>query len=473
MAATKLAFVSDIHHYSPTLGTTGRAYELRSGSDQKCLAESGAITDAAFDLLAKSDVDAVVVSGDVSNDGEQASHNEFIEKVRRLQKSKPVYLITSTHDWCTDGNPRRFVGNEVFRDVPTYDAEALDALYAPVGREALVCEYETGRGFHSRCFQVSPTLRLLAVNDDMDGEGGRSGYSEAHLLWMEAQIKDAKEKGMDVVATEHHLMLWGISGLINKGQSISDNFAVAERLADAGLRLLFVGHSHMQRTTEFVSKAGNKLTQVNVGSLTGHPAPINFVTIEDGQAEVTVEPLREFTYEGQTLGADYIRDHSTAVLTNVLHAAATDKNELRDRLGAHGIRVKPLDKIYFLVRHFARLALRVTVGGAGRRVNALTFGTRVNRKAVRALKKEPLLPLILQIFLCVFDGSASAKTLPAPAKVIATDVSTLPRRVVRKLPLGKARKEKLYKTFGQIEGVVKELLYPSAPDNQHCFIDLK
>ena len=188
---------------------------------------------------------------------------------------------------------------------------------------------------------------------------------------------------------------------------------------------------------------------------------------------MTVEPLREFTYGGQTLGADYIRDHSTAVLTNVLHAAATDKNELRDRLGAHGIRVKPLDKIYFLVRHFARLALRVTVGGAGRRVNALTFGKGVNRKAVRALKKEPLLPLILQIFLCVFDGSASAKTLPAPAKVIATDVSTLPRRVVRKLPLGKARKEKLYKTFDQIEGVVKELLYPSAPDNQHCFIDLK
>ena len=39
----KLTFIADLHHYSETLGTNGRAYELRSGSDQKCLGETGAI----------------------------------------------------------------------------------------------------------------------------------------------------------------------------------------------------------------------------------------------------------------------------------------------------------------------------------------------------------------------------------------------------------------------------------------------
>ena len=51
----KFTFLADLHYYSKTLGTSGRAYELRSGSDQKCLAESGAIIDAAFDHLAQSD----------------------------------------------------------------------------------------------------------------------------------------------------------------------------------------------------------------------------------------------------------------------------------------------------------------------------------------------------------------------------------------------------------------------------------
>lgn len=470
MMKTKLAFIADIHYYSPSLGTEGRAYELRSGSDQKCLAESGAIVDAAFDLLKKSDVDAVVISGDVSNDGEKVSHDELCEKFEAFNREKPLYLITSTHDWCTDHNPRRFVGNEVFHDVETISAEALDKKYEPFGAENLVSVYTTDRGFHSRCFQVSESLRLLAVNDDMDGPGGKSGYSENHLRWMEAQIKDAKEKGMDVIATEHHLLLWNISGLINKGQSIGDNFAVAERLADAGLRLMFVGHSHMQRTTEYVSKAGNKITQVNVGSLCGHPAPINYLTVENGVAHLKVESLPGFTYQGEYKDASFLRDHSTAILTNLLHAAVNDKEDFRERLVSQGIRIKPLDKIYPIIRRFAKMALTITVGKAGRKINALTFGRGIHRKALKALKNEPLLPLILDIFLCVFDGSAAAQTMSEDVKTIATDVSTLPGRIVKKLPIGKKKKEKIYRTTGEIENILRELIYPSAPNNQESDI---
>ena len=469
---TKLAFVSDIHYYSPRLGVTGRAYELRSGADQKCLAESGAITDAALSFLAQSDVDALVVSGDVSNDGERCSHEEIREKLAGFQKAKPVYLITSTHDWCTDGNARRFEGDNVFHDVDTLDAPALDAFYESFGRNACIDTFVNGRGFHSRCYQISAGLRLLAVNDDMDGEGGRSGYSEAHLQWMERQIRAAKASGMDVIATEHHLLLHNISGLINKGQSIADNFDVAARLADAGLRLIFVGHSHFQRTTEFTSPAGNKITQVNVGALCGYPAPINFVEVENGKARVHVSYIEHFSYNGKACGAGYIRDHSAAVLLNILNAAAHDKAELKDRLGAHGIRIKPLDKVYFLIRTVARKALKISVGRAGRCINFFTFGKGISRRALKAHKNEKLLPYIITIFLCLFDGSYLAKDLPDTVKTVALDVSTLPRRVIGKLPIKKAKKEKIYRTTDQIENLMQELMYPAAPDNLQCEIDL-
>ena len=469
---TKLAFAADIHYYSPRLGTEGRAYELRSGSDQKCLAESGAVVDAALARLAASDIDALVISGDISNDGERVSHEEIREKLEAFREKKSVYLITSTHDWCTDGNPRRFEGDNVYHDVEAFDAPTLDAYYAHFGKEACIAEYETGRGFHSRCFQISEDVRLLAVNDDMDGEGGKSGYSEAHMQWMEAQIRDAKAAGCSVIATEHHLMLYNVAPLINKGQSISGNYEAAARLADAGLRLLFVGHSHFQRTTEFISPAGNKLTQVNIGSLCGYPAPIDFLEIENGKARLNVEFLQGFTYNGKEYGADFFREHSAAVLLNILNAAAESKEELRDRLGAHGIRVKALDKIYFLIRRIAKKALKISVGRAGRLVNFFTFGKGVNRKAVRAHKKERLLPWIIDIFLCLFDGSAIARDMPEDVKAIAADVSTLPRRVISKLPLGKAKKEKIYRTTGQIEAIAHELVYPGAPDNLACEIDL-
>ena len=51
----KLTFIADTHHYSKTLGTTGKAYELRSGSDQKCLAETSEIINSAFEQSGRHD----------------------------------------------------------------------------------------------------------------------------------------------------------------------------------------------------------------------------------------------------------------------------------------------------------------------------------------------------------------------------------------------------------------------------------
>ena len=84
----KLTFIADTHHYSKTLGTSGRQYELRSGSDQKCLAETGEIIDAAFEKIANSDTDVVLIAGDVSNDGELVSHIEFKKKARQTSKKE-------------------------------------------------------------------------------------------------------------------------------------------------------------------------------------------------------------------------------------------------------------------------------------------------------------------------------------------------------------------------------------------------
>ena len=44
----KFYLITDLHHYAPSLGTSGKAYEKWNNKEQKCLAETGAIIDAAF-----------------------------------------------------------------------------------------------------------------------------------------------------------------------------------------------------------------------------------------------------------------------------------------------------------------------------------------------------------------------------------------------------------------------------------------
>ena len=177
---TKLTFIADTHHYSKTLGTKGRQYELRSGSDQKCLAETGEIIDSAFDYISKSDTDAVLIAGDVTNDGEKVSHLEFREKLKALAKSKKVYVITATHDWCCDENPRRYDGDKVFHDVEVMKSSELRDFYFDFGPKDALSEYITHIGTCSYVVQISENVRILALNDDKN-QNGHAGFTEEHF----------------------------------------------------------------------------------------------------------------------------------------------------------------------------------------------------------------------------------------------------------------------------------------------------
>ncbi|MBQ4266999.1 MAG: metallophosphoesterase, partial [Clostridia bacterium] len=194
----KLTFIADLHHYSETLGTSGRAYDLRSGSDQKCLAETGAIIDSAFKKIAENDTEAVIILGDITNNGEIVSHEEIREKLYELKKKKPVYVITATHDWCCDKNPRRFEGASTFHDVPVMKPENLRDFYKDFGPEEAHSEFFTHLGTSTYTVDIGDKVRLFCFNDDQNGKG-KSGYKEDHLQWIESEIKKARKEGKIVL----------------------------------------------------------------------------------------------------------------------------------------------------------------------------------------------------------------------------------------------------------------------------------
>lgn len=470
MASYRLAFIADIHHYSEKLGITGRAYELREGSDQKCLKETGAVLDTVFEKLLDDGTDCVCIAGDITNDGEKVSHDEVKAKFLRFNEKKKLYVITSTHDWCSDHNPRRFEGNEIFHDVDTLTASELTEYYSVFGEKDCISSYTTPIGLVSRCFQVCDGLRLLAVHDDCDAEGGKSGYSEAHLGWMVKMLKEAQRDNCKVIAMEHHLLLHPFCKLINGGQSIGSNFETASVLADNGLRLMLVGHSHMQRTTEFVSEKGNKITQINLGSLTGYPAPVTYLDFDGENVKVSVEFTQEFTYKGIKCDADYLKKHTTGVLINLIEAGASDKTDFYERLRANGIKIPSYNLLYPFIRFVCKRLTKAKCGGAGRLINFFTFGKGVDKKALKEIKKMPLLGLVTKVFLSIFDGSYAVKDSTRAERRVVCSVGSLPSRVIKKLPI--KNKEKILVTTNQIDALTKELMYPSSPDNMNTVIAL-
>ena len=72
--------VTDTHFFSPFYSREGEAYEKRSVTDQKCVAETPAIVDAGFEQIAKDkDTNIILIPGDLVYRGEYQSHVDLRE----------------------------------------------------------------------------------------------------------------------------------------------------------------------------------------------------------------------------------------------------------------------------------------------------------------------------------------------------------------------------------------------------------
>ncbi|MCM1286333.1 MAG: metallophosphoesterase [Acetobacter sp.] len=429
---TKLTFIADTHHYSKSLGVSGRAYQLRSGSDQKCLAETGDIIDAAFEKIACSDTDAVMIAGDVTNDGEMVSHLEFREKLYRLKKSKKIYLITATHDWCCDENPRRFKDNDVSNDVEVMPSNKLPEFYKDFGVGDALSVYTTHIGTCSYVAQLSDNVRLLALNDDKNANN-HAGFTEEHFEWIEEQIKKAYEDKCIIIGMEHHLLTPHISPLLTGGGTcVADRGYVASRLADAGLKYMFVGHSHIQNTTDFKSQNGNVIKEVNIGSLVGYPAPIvNVIVNDDMTLNYEVEYLDTFLINGRSVDAqDFLRIHAVSIIHRVLDAPC--RQEFADRLTALQLNGEKFSVIFPLIKRILKNIKRDTVADVYRRLKHLGLAEYVDKDAFCAYQNKRLISIIDEIWLSALDGSRVKYEKDSDYYRLVMSVISIPCKIFKK-----------------------------------------
>ena len=405
----KITFIADTHHYSKTLGTTGKAYELRSGSDQKCLAETGEIIDAAFQQIAESDTDAVFILGDVSNDGEMVSHIEFREKLYELKKSKPVFVITATHDWCCDGNPRCFDGDTVSNDVEVIRSDELPEFYKDFGPAQAIDSFITKIG--TVCYTVQPgkKVRVLCLNDDKN-ENDHAGFTEDCWQWIERQIENAKKDGCLLIGAEHHLLMPHVSPLIAIGSvCVADKEYVASRFADAGLRYMFVGHSHMQSTAKFTSEKGNTITEVNVGSLCGYPAPIVNVTVNDNETiTYDVDHLKTFVLNGrETEAMPFLAKHATDLINRVLECKT--KEEFSEKLSALQLSGSKLSAYWIVAKPVLHKLNTMLAYDVYKLLRSFGLAKYIPKSAAERYHYKPLKEFINEILLSVFDGVLDPK----------------------------------------------------------------
>lgn len=436
MPPLKLTVIADTHYYDTSLGVSGEAYRLRSASDQKCLAETDAIISAAFQKIAESDSDAVLLPGDLTNDGERICHEKMREKLYALQKHKRVFVTTATHDWCCDENPRRFDGANVYHDVETVPSEELYTLYNDFGTAAARDRFVTHLGTASYLADLSDDVVLLALNDDQNGKG-KAGYKADHLQWILRTIRRETAAGKTVIGMQHHLLYPHLSPLLTNGCCCGERETLLEQLCDAGLRLMFVGHSHIQCIDRYVSENGNELIEVNVGSLCGYPAPMVQAEITAEEIRIHTDFLKSFSYNGKTEDAQsYLRAHAVHLIGGVLDTFADgNRQTMAKKLASFGISdAQSLTEKYGgIFQLAARKICTLTVGKVYRILRCLPVKTDFSARDIAAICNVPLTDIANDLLLAALSGTPIGAHKPPAYTNVLGAAGKLPLQILSAL----------------------------------------
>ena len=82
----KIAVLSDTHYFSPSMIKDCPDFEKDKNSDRKLLEESSSILDSALQSIKEDKPDVLIISGDLTKDGEKKCHEEFAAKLENLKK---------------------------------------------------------------------------------------------------------------------------------------------------------------------------------------------------------------------------------------------------------------------------------------------------------------------------------------------------------------------------------------------------
>ena len=278
--ALTLFVATDLHYLAPALTDHGPYFEkITSRGDGKVMAYSEELVEAFVEQVIDRRPDALILSGDLTFEGERASHEALADKLARITAAGiPVLALPGNHD-LNNTSAARYAGEGYERVDSVTSLEFLD-IYRPFG---YADAFARDRASLSYMASLSPTLRLLMidVNDSIEGE-----VDSQTLAWAGEQLAQAKQDGCRVIAVSHQNLLLH-SSLFAYGFTIDNAFALQALYADAPVLCSLSGHIHMQHISE--SETG--LRDIATSSLAVSPNQYGVLTLTQSELSYRTETV--------------------------------------------------------------------------------------------------------------------------------------------------------------------------------------
>lgn len=397
----KISVISDIHLLPENMIAHNEAFLSHLNKDRKLLEESQALLEAALEKVADNGSQVLLIAGDLTKDGELEGHLQLARTLKQFKTHNPnchIVLIPGNHDINNhqathfNGGPRQGQAMSATITSPQAFINAYrDISYGPalnLYKESL--EFRTylnqvnesyqrlplnqyyAHGYGSYVYRVVPDLHrsnqgltIIALDscqysvdatqerkDNYQETAGRVTASQ--MLWVVKQAEAAKERQDAILLLSHHAFVphfhkqdlyfkeYLISNWDKAFESEDDRIdgkKPADILADFGIHFMFSGHMHAQDIAQWTSLAGNRLYDIETGSIVSYPLPLRHLVLNNqSQADYTqlslnikTDYLKELTYRDRfkvEQVVDNLQAHSSGDIVTPELLAAVAGHEL-------------------------------------------------------------------------------------------------------------------------------------------------
>ena len=475
-----LYVMTDTHLYSKR-NWLSDPYKWERKASQLQMRESEDIIREAFDIILKDpDTNTVLITGDLTDNGEINSHEDLLKILEEYTaKGLRILLTTSTHDFAelnktpfykpdnSKGLSYGYDENyEYKRFLPCATREDLRSWYAPYSLNNAISVHHESMSY--TC-DLDEKHRLIAINDDYisNDKNTQRGLKKEQLDWILLEAKKAKDEGKTIVCTTHHPVLVPspVYKLIGARDVIADNANLANLLADAGVNFIFTGHSHIHDIEYHKSEKGNLIYDISTGALVGSPPlmrKVNF--LEDGSVDVktiTIESLSGFDLNGKTL-PEYCREGFFGMIEDMVKEMSG--NMVNFAIYANSISIRPwtVYQYWWIFKAVGTFLNKLTVGTVYKWCKK---ESRLTSEEIKPIANEKVVPIILKLVEKLYAGNADISPKNPEFNVIMGVIAILDD-LVKTLGLD------LKKTIGfsSVKEIVEPLVFNNGIDDYNAVL---
>lgn len=293
----KIAVLSDVHYMDPSLFKNDPAEEppfrdyLYTNPNKALQAYSVPIFEKVIKELTYENPDLILIAGDLTKDGELASHDKMASLLGELQTpNRKIFVIPGNND-INNTSALGYNGSQTY-PVPNITPTDFSTTYAAFGYTG------TERDPNSLSYLAKPFpgLWILAIDaSKYSPKVSRGGaIKPATMGWIKTQMESAKKNNAMVFGLMHHNLFEhfkGQSGGGFQGTVIDDYTARADSLMSWGLKIIFTGHNHSTDMSE-LSWNGHNIYDIETGSLITPPTSYRILELKNKELDISTNHLK-------------------------------------------------------------------------------------------------------------------------------------------------------------------------------------